>query len=86
MAPSGQDTYKQEYQDDDQDDSHTILLLSSFPFQLLSLLKRFRNVLGIAHELSFYQTRALFSINNPTTAVTTNPNHFLFPPACGLLF
>jgi hypothetical protein len=33
---------------------------------------------------TFVMQGLLLSIDNPTTFVTTNPNHFLFPPACDL--
>ena len=81
MAPGGQGAYEQEDQDDDQDESHAILLLSSFPFQPLSLLKRFQDVLGIAHELCFYQIGALFLHTQPHNLSNNKPESFLFPPA-----
>jgi hypothetical protein len=73
MAPGGQDANEQEDQYDDQDDSHAILLLSSFPFQPLSLLKRFQGVLGIAHELFFYRTGALFLHKQPHNLCNNKP-------------
>jgi hypothetical protein len=76
VAPGGQGAYEQEDQDDDQDESHAILLLSSFPIQPLSLLKRFQDVLGIAHELFFYQTRVLFLHKQPHNLYNNKPESF----------
>jgi hypothetical protein len=72
MAPGGQGADEQE----DQDDSHAILLLPFFPFQLLSPLKRFQDVLGIAHELFFYQTGALFLHKQPRNFCSNKPESF----------
>ena len=41
VAPGGQGADEHDDQDNDQNDSHDIFLLSSFPFQPLSLLRRF---------------------------------------------
>jgi hypothetical protein len=79
MAPGGQGADEQEDQDDDQDDSHAILLLSFFPFQPLSPLKRFQDVLGIAHELFFYRTEALFLHKQPRNFCNNKPESFSIP-------
>jgi hypothetical protein len=42
-----------------------MLLLSVFPFQPLSHLKRWKDVVGRAHVLFFYQTGALFLHKQP---------------------
>jgi hypothetical protein len=80
VAPCGQGADEQEDQYDDQDDSHAMLPLSFFPFQSLSLLKRFQDVLGIAHELFFYQTGALFLHKQPHTLCNNKPESFSIPP------
>jgi hypothetical protein len=85
MAPCGQDADEQKDQDDDQDDSHAIVLLSSFAFQPLSLLKRFQDVSGTARGLFFYQPGVLFLRKQLHNPCNNKPESFSLPPAGGLL-
>jgi hypothetical protein len=76
VAPSRQGADKQEDQDDDQDESHAIPLLSFFAFHPSSPLKRFQDVLGIAHEWYFCQTEALSLHRQPHNFCNNKPESF----------
>jgi hypothetical protein len=73
VAPGGQDADEQEDQYDDQDDSHAILLLFFFPISALISFKEISSVLGIAHELFFYRTGALFLHKQPHNLCNNKP-------------
>ena len=88
VRPGGQYADEDENQNNDQHCTHAILLLSLFPISAFISFKAFKEISRcfLAQPMScfFIRQGLFFSINNPTTFVTTNPNHFLLPPACGL--
>lgn len=77
MGPGRQDADEQKNQNDNQDDSHTILLFSSFSFRTLSLLTKFQDVLGTTHALSFFQRGALFLHKQPRNLCNNKSESFL---------
>lgn len=77
MGPGGQDSDEQKDQNDNQDDSHAIFLLSSFSFRTLSLLMKLQDVLGTAHVLFFDQIGVLFHHKQPRNLCNNKSESFL---------